>query len=83
MAIDWEKLGPDTPISELSVGDLLEVIGWALTNYKAGESGDVQGFTFQGFRPAIPALSSQWKNWQPTHWAKVSGARTTGGQTLR
>lgn len=81
MAIDWEKIGPGTPVSELTVGDLLDIIGWALTNYKAGEQGDVQGFAFQGYKPAVPALSALWRDWQPQYWARGSAGLRRPGQT--
>lgn len=75
MALDWNKIGPDTPVSTLSVGDLVDLIGWALTQYKASEQGDVTGFTFTGAKPNLPKLSPLWKNYNPQFWARSSGVQ--------
>jgi hypothetical protein len=74
MTLDWEKIGPDTPVSELTAGELLEIIGWALTGYKAGEAGDVAGFGFTGHKPNLPEMGPRWATFQPQYWSKKPSA---------
>jgi hypothetical protein len=78
MALDWNKIGPDTPVSQLSVGELLDLIGWALTHYKAGEQGDVAGFSWSGAKPNLPNLGPNWKVYTPQYWNRASGGQPRG-----
>jgi hypothetical protein len=73
MALDWNKIGPETKVSELTAGELVDLIGWALTQYKAGEQGDVAGFSFTGFQPNLPQLGDRWKTFRPRHWGQTYG----------
>jgi hypothetical protein len=33
---NWQRIQPDTPLSELTAGDLMEAIGWALASDRGG-----------------------------------------------
>lgn len=77
--MDLQELRPDTPLSELTAGDLVELIGWALTQYKAAEAGDVSGFAFRGFSPALPAFNDKWGDFQSQWWARTSGPAADAG----
>ena len=69
---------PDTPLSELTVGDLMELIGWAITQHKAAQDGDVEGFAFVGSKPVLPALNPSWGVFQSRYWALTSSS--SGGE---
>jgi hypothetical protein len=81
MATNWQEVKPDTPLSELTVGDLIEAIGWALAQYRPGQSGDVEGFVFGGgTQPTMLAPKAnqvalmgwketgQWGQWNSNFW---------------
>ncbi len=55
----------------------MELIGWALTSYRAAEQGDVSGFVFSGFSPVLPAINSSWATFKSQYWARPSAGRTT------
>ena len=55
--MQWQDSTPETPLTELTVGDLFDAIGWALSHYRAGDQGiaskEVPGFKFEGHKPVM------------------------------
>ena len=85
----WEDTSPDTPLTGMTAGDLLDAIGWALTNYHAAQHGgqaDVAGFTIQAGKLTLPVIADRrvavmgwkeaglWGQWNSNFW----GVATVG-----
>jgi len=80
--MDLSELKPETPLSQLTAGDLMDMIGWALTHYRAAEAGDVSGFVFTGFSPTLPQINESWSSFQGRFWSRPS-AGSASSQLLR
>ena len=74
--MDLEHITPETKLSDLTAGDLMDLIGWALTRYRAGEQGDVSGFTFSGHTPVLLPLNPSWDGFNSKSFARRSAGRT-------
>ncbi len=63
-----ERMMPETRLGDLTVGDLIDVIGWALTYYRSAQGDDVAGFAMSGPRLQLPPLNEHWRAVQSPWW---------------
>lgn len=77
--MDVERMMPETKLGDLTVGDLMDVIGWALTYYRSAQGDDVGGFTARGSQPLLPLLNPRWLTVDSPWWT-MSDAGDTGAE---
>lgn len=68
---NWQRIRPDTPLSELTAGDLMEAIGWAISSGQtAGGKPAIHGdeeVSAMGWKEV-----GVWGNWRSNWWGLPS-----------
>jgi len=64
-----ENLAPETRLSDLTVSDLMDLIGWALSYYRSAQGEDTAGFVAAGPSLIVDAPNERWRSAGSRWWS--------------